>query len=215
MAKVVSVVFLGLCWFSVANAAGVQSAKAHFDEAQKHFAVGEFHEAGEEYQLAYKAKPDPALLYDAATAFRLANEPERAIVLYRNYLQFYPNQPNAADVRNVVEQLREGIAAAARAKDTPPKEPLKPAPAVEEPKVAEATPAPTVVAVAPEPAPERRGTPVYKRWWLWTIVGVVVVGAAAGVAVALTVPSHPWANGPTVGPGAASTSALRMAEVRW
>lgn len=28
--------------------------------------------------------------------------------------------------------------------------------------------------------------PVYKRWWLWTIVGVVVAGAAAGTAIALT-----------------------------
>jgi tetratricopeptide (TPR) repeat protein len=29
-------------------------------------------------------------------------------------------------------------------------------------------------------------TPAYKRWWVWTIVGVVVAGAAAGAAVALT-----------------------------
>jgi hypothetical protein len=28
--------------------------------------------------------------------------------------------------------------------------------------------------------------PLYKRWWLWTAVGVVVAGAAAGVAIALT-----------------------------
>jgi tetratricopeptide (TPR) repeat protein len=28
-------------------------------------------------------------------------------------------------------------------------------------------------------------TPVYKRWWLWTIVGVVVAGAAVGTALAL------------------------------
>lgn len=51
-------------------------------------------------------------------------------------------------------------------------------------------------ASAPEPAPLPAPTPidsapservpVYKRWWLWTIVGVVVAGAAAGTAVALT-----------------------------
>jgi hypothetical protein len=35
---------------------------------------------------------------------------------------------------------------------------------------------------------ERRAdsTPLYKRWWLWTIVGLVVAGAAAGTAIALT-----------------------------
>ena len=31
----------------------------------------------------------------------------------------------------------------------------------------------------------RLSTPVYKRWWLWTIVGVVVAGAAAGTAILL------------------------------
>lgn len=29
-------------------------------------------------------------------------------------------------------------------------------------------------------------TPIYKRWWLWTAVGVVVAAAAAGAAIALT-----------------------------
>jgi len=28
-------------------------------------------------------------------------------------------------------------------------------------------------------------TPIYKAWWLWTIVGVVVVGVAVGTTVAL------------------------------
>jgi hypothetical protein len=34
-----------------------------------------------------------------------------------------------------------------------------------------------------------KATPVYKRWWLWTVVGLVVAGAAAGTAVALA-PRH-------------------------
>ncbi len=29
-------------------------------------------------------------------------------------------------------------------------------------------------------------TPVYKKWWLWTIVGVVVAGGAVGLGVGLT-----------------------------
>ena len=220
-------ILLGLCLLAAFSAPvqadNVRSARAHFEEAQKHFAIGEFHDAGEEYQLAYKAKPDPALLYNAATAFRLGNELDRALVLYRNYLQFYPNQPNAADVRNLVDQLKEGLAAAQRSRETPPTAPLKPAPTVDEPK-SEAAPvavAPTpqtdVAVASAHPTAERHDTPVYKKWWLWTIVGVVVAGAAVGVAVAVTTPSHAWANGPTVGPGA-PTSASRSAplvEVRW
>lgn len=51
-------------------------------------------------------------------------------------------------------------------------------PSVEDTAPAPLTPAPT--------APVTADKPVYKRWWLWTIVGVVVVGAAAGTAIALT-----------------------------
>jgi hypothetical protein len=28
--------------------------------------------------------------------------------------------------------------------------------------------------------------PLYKKWWLWTTLGIVVAGAAAGTAIALT-----------------------------
>jgi hypothetical protein len=44
--------------------------------------------------------------------------------------------------------------------------------------------------VAPA-APPREHVPAYKKWWVWTIVGVVVVGAgAAALAVALTTPKN-------------------------
>jgi hypothetical protein len=49
----------------------------------------------------------------------------------------------------------------------------------------ETTPAPIPAQAPADAAPSER-VPVYKRWWLWTIVGVVVAGAAAGTAVALT-----------------------------
>jgi hypothetical protein len=46
----------------------------------------------------------------------------------------------------------------------------------------------TLVATAPPP----RKTPVYKKWWLWTAVGgVVVVGVAVGLGVGLSGSSGP------------------------
>jgi hypothetical protein len=45
---------------------------------------------------------------------------------------------------------------------------------------------------APKDAPipkQKERTPIYKRWWLWTAVGIVVAGAIViGVAVAETRP---------------------------
>ena len=39
-------------------------------------------------------------------------------------------------------------------------------------------------------APEAK-TPIYKKWWLWTIVGVVVVGAGVGAGVGVALSSGP------------------------
>jgi len=175
-------------------------ARAHFQSATSHFAVGEFAEAADEYQKAYKLKPDPALLYNAAQSYRLANNLEKAQILYRNFLQLYPNEGNAEEVRTQIAKLREAIAAADKAKNAPPMEakPMTPSTDVAEAKPVPPQTAPVAAATAPTKV-ER--TPVYKKWWLWTIVGVVVVGAVVGGVVATQVPSGTWANGPTVGPG--------------
>jgi tetratricopeptide (TPR) repeat protein len=169
-------------------------AKHHFEAATSHYAVGEFAEAAEEYERAFKLKNDPALLYNAAQARRLSNQPDKALILYRNYVQLYPNEPNIEETKAQITKLREAIAAAEKAKNAPPTEPVTPKPIVTQDE-------PKPVVVAPTPAPAPRPTPVYKRWWLWTIVGVVVAGAVVGTAVGVTTSSGSWANGPTVGPG--------------
>ena len=193
-----------------ARADRASEAREHYQNATAHFAVGEFAEAANEYQAAFKLKPDPALLYNAAQSYRLANNPDKALILYKNYLQLYPNESNADEVRHQIEKLKEAIAAAESAKTAPPTgttEPkqLPPASATE---AAPAQPA-AVAATTPTSSPTvAEKTPVYKKWWLWTIVGVVVAGGAITTAVLLT-RSSSWSNAPDVGPG--SSNAL----VRW
>jgi hypothetical protein len=49
-------------------------------------------------------------------------------------------------------------------------------------------------------------TPIYKKWWFWTIIGVVVAGGAVGAAVGVTqankqpqpAPPEPFQPGDTV-----------------
>jgi tetratricopeptide (TPR) repeat protein len=165
-------------------------ARAHYQKATSFFAVGQFARAGEEYETAYTIKPDPALLFNAAQSQRLAGNNEKALILYRNYLNLYPRSRNSDDVRTQIGKLEEAIQAAEEAKKS------KPA------GIVEATPAP-VPAPTPAPPPERP-TPVYKKWWFWTALAgaAVVVGAAVTVAVVVTRDTPSWSDVADVGPGA-------------
>ncbi|HEX6836932.1 MAG TPA: hypothetical protein VF334_10195 [Polyangia bacterium] len=186
-------------------------ARARYQRAQAEFAVGEFAKAADDYQAAYTLKPDPALLYDAAQSYRLAGNQERALILYKNYLQFYPNESNAGEVRDQIAKLKAAIAAAESAKNAPPtgtqeaKQPSAPAAAA----VPSAPAPPQRAATSAESSSvPRERTPLYKKWWLWTAVGVVAVGVVTAVVLATT-PSGSWNNAPEVGPG-------RMGlQVRW
>jgi tetratricopeptide (TPR) repeat protein len=148
-------------------------ARAHYQRATAHFAVGDFAEAAEEYQAAYKLKQDPALLYDAAQAFRLAGKPEKALILYRNYVQLYPREPNIGEVQEQIVKLKSAISAADSAKNNPPT-------ATAEPVGAASSASPEPIAEAP------RKPPLYKKWWVWTIAGGVAAGVAIGLGVGLT-----------------------------
>jgi tetratricopeptide (TPR) repeat protein len=193
---------------TVAWADRASEARDHYQSATAHFAVGEFAEAANEYQEAFKLKPDPALLYNAAQSYRLANNLERALILYKNYLQLYPNEANADEVRRQIDKLKEAIAAADRAKTAPPQGTNEPKQLPQGQTAAKPEAVPAAATAQTETPPPARETPVYKKWWLWTIVGVVVAGGAVTTAVLLTQHSS-WSNAPDVGPG--SSHAL----VRW
>ncbi len=192
-----------LLLISVAHA-DKSAAKQHFDKATTHFAIGEFDQAAEEYQLAFKARPDPALLYNAAQAFRLANKLEKALLLYKNYVQLYPRERNVEEVRGQIAKLKDAIAVAESAKNAPPTSPVTPQPLPAEPQQPQPSPAPVA---QPQVAHK---TPIYKKWWLWTIVGVVVAGGVVTAAVVATTPSGTWNNLPEVGPGS-----INGLTVRW
>src|SRR5436190_22057513 len=91
--------FLGILFLllasGVARADQTGGAKALYQQATAHFAIGEFTKAAEEYEAAYVIKQDPALLFDAAQSRRLAGQNEKALVLFKNYLHIYPSEHNA------------------------------------------------------------------------------------------------------------------------
>lgn len=194
-------------WCPPAAAQSTTEARAHYEKATNHFAVGEFAEAAVEYQAAYKLKPDPALLYNAAQSYRLARNHEKALILYRNYLQLYPNEPNADEVRSQIAKLRDSIAAS-QTTPSPKQNELKEPGAssnAAKPTAPSTNAQPSKTATATSTMARSRGeAPAYKKWWLWTVIGVVVAGGAVTAGLLASRARSSWSNAPDVGPGSSN-----------
>jgi Tetratricopeptide repeat len=174
------------------------------------FALGHFADAAEDFEKAFELKPDPALLYNAAQAYRLAGDKERALTLYENYLRVYGKKEKRAGVETHIEELKQAIARDKAVATSPPTriKPAAPGPATPTPAPVPVTPppaspSPPVVSSPPDALPMAppppSATPVLvatataapdqddsitRKPWFWVAVGGGVLVAAV-VAVLL------------------------------
>jgi tetratricopeptide (TPR) repeat protein len=177
-----------------------EDARAVNQRAVAAFALGQYGEAADLWEKCFAMKPQPALLYNAAQAQRLAGHKERALLLYENYLRLYGRVvQNRAEVERHVQLLSQAIETDQRVANAPPVGPeaaageraaekappprqaprheAQPPVKLDAPPV-EAPPAVALVETKREPAPSRRN--------LWIGLGVAA-GAVAVVAVVLGV----------------------------
>jgi tetratricopeptide (TPR) repeat protein len=168
----------------VGGVAHADKAKARelFRDGTQHFKLGEYQAALDSFKEAYRNFEDPSFLFNIAQCHRQLDHKQEAIKLYRTYLTDAPNAPNADDVRKVIASLEEAVRQEEAARRVPPQDTV--APTSSEPVHPEPTP---VVATSAPASQSPSRTPIYKRWWLWTAVGVVVaVGLGVGLGVGLT-----------------------------
>lgn len=169
-------------------------AKQHYDSGLAAFNLQDYDNAVREFEAAYRLLPDPVFLYNLAQSHRLATRHERALYFYRAYLRTSSDPPNRDEVLGRIETLEKLIAEQANAQ--------KPPDGTLPPEAQQPAPAPATAVAAPSP-PERKRKPVYRQWWLWTIVGVVAAGAAVGLGVGLSQPRAGFdASVGTFGPSA-------------
>ena len=184
-----------------ARADNTADARAHFESGNAAYALGDYATAAAEYEKAFALRPDPALLYNAAQAHRIAGNKRRALLLYQNYLRVYGGQvSNRDEVRRHIATLRSAIESEHEAQTSPP---TTPAPLAGEGAHAPPPPAttsPSPPAMSPPPAtaptgnalvarPEPAEKPLLKRPWFWAVVGgsaLVVAGVAIGLGVGLS-----------------------------
>ena len=172
---------------SIASADDATSAaRDHYKRGSSLFDLGRFGEAAHEFEAAYEAKNDPALLYNLGQAYRADGQYAKALVAYKAFLRKSNDASRRPDVEARITELQQLLEQQKSASSKPPTGTIPPED-VKKATTASPAPAPAPALVVATP-PERHETPVYKRWWLWTIVGVAAAGAATGIAVALTTP---------------------------
>jgi tetratricopeptide (TPR) repeat protein len=185
MSKLITVILI-LCPILVASSANGEdraAARAAFMRASQHYKLGEYKEALVEFKAAYRNFEVSTFLFNIAQCERQLEMREEALREYRMYLAEAPDAPNRDEVREMIARLEREVASEKAKREAEEQR-------RQEANRAVATPAPTSVDATTSvtaKAPPRRATPAYKKWWVWTIVGGVVVGgAAAGLAIGLT-----------------------------
>jgi tetratricopeptide (TPR) repeat protein len=101
-------------------------ARKHYHEGTKLFDLRRYREAAHEYEAAYEAKEDPALLFNIAQAYRLAGAYEDAIASYRSFLRHVPDASNREAVLARIRELQELAAAQRKQNELPPEGTLLP-----------------------------------------------------------------------------------------
>jgi Tetratricopeptide repeat len=143
---------------AAADAGPLDEAKQHYQRGLAAYALGNYTQAASEYEQAFAIQPDPALLYNAAQAYRLSGNSTRALFLYQNYLRLFGSQVlNRAEVERHIRDLKLLVEQEKKTQNAPPTEPQpvgkSPPPSVV-PTPATREPAPTPM--AREPAPTTR-----------------------------------------------------------
>jgi cell division septation protein DedD len=124
------------------------------------------------------------MLFNIGQVADRLRQDEKALSAFRSYLEQVPDAGNRAEVEARIAALERAEAerkAAAAPATAPPVAPPTPEQTAVQSQEAQPTDAPAFTQTD-EPA----STPVTKKWWFWTSLGVVVAGGTAlALAVAL------------------------------
>jgi tetratricopeptide (TPR) repeat protein len=132
---------------------------------------GRLEEARRFYEQAYQRRADSQLLFNLARVLHRAGHPADAVPYYQKYLDAGADA-DETQKHKAIEYLEQARREMAPPPPQPPPPSAQPLPVTSPPPLSVAALAPTEV---------HHGTPVYRKWWLWTAVGGAVAGIAVGV----------------------------------
>jgi tetratricopeptide (TPR) repeat protein len=188
-----AVIFLAL--LGAARAQGeadgdTAASREHFTRGRQLYLANHNEEALREFEAGFQAVPRPEFLINMGLCQLRLGHPREARDLFRKFLAAAPETHR---MRHNVEQLL--AKAEADLAHTPPPVEKPPTQVVAPEPVPTLAPQPiappAVIAPAPQAAtivvtPPPRKSFARRNWWIFPVVGVVVVGVAVGLGVGLT-----------------------------
>lgn len=114
MAKLRGVVTAAVLAMAVAahadpDAKTLEQAHAHYKQGKAFLDAKVYDKAIEEFEVAYKLAPFPELLFNEGQAYRLANQPDKAITAYQEFLTSSPDGQLADEARTHVAELTKVV----------------------------------------------------------------------------------------------------------
>jgi len=172
-------------------APAVAAADARELKAREEFAAGRYQDALDIFAKLYAETLHPIYLRNVGRCYQNLGDPDRAIISFRDYLRKHKTiEPQErSEVEGFIAEMEElkKQRAVAAAVATPATAPPKPAstitPLVLAPQPATRA-APEALVTVPAGPSSEPSSPVYARWWFWTIIAAAAVGAGLGVAAA-------------------------------
>ena len=201
-----------LAWVAVlALSFGAARAGAAGDprelKAREDFAAGRYQQALDVFAKLYAETLHPTYLRNIGRCYQNLGDADHAIISFRDYLR--KHKTITAEERKEVEgfiaemedlkKQKSAEASAAETSTAPPKSTITPLPSAPDP--ASSGGKPEALVTAPRGPATEESSPVYTRWWFWTIVAAAAVGAGVGIAAATGVftktqePGCPTARG--------------------
>jgi tetratricopeptide (TPR) repeat protein len=180
------------------DAADVAAAQKLFDNGRHLYDLGKFAEALDQFEKAYDLYRAPEFLFNIGQCYRNLKQWEKGIFVFESYLRDKPKTDKRALVEGFIAEMKAALAddQAKAAADAKAKEQLD-ATQKEQELELERRKKEQQLALdrqrqEQELALERqqeeariqaaaRGTPIYKKWWFWTIAGGVAVAATGGI----------------------------------
>ncbi len=93
-------------WLVFVIACAHADPQALYQRGRADYQRGRYQRAIDAFAEAYRATGEPELLYDMAQAFRRDHALDKALPLYRAYLQKAPHAANRAEVEERIADLR-------------------------------------------------------------------------------------------------------------